>query len=93
MHNLKKNNTPRNLAIATMLECSELLEHFQWKNDDETEKYVQQNKEEIGKELADIANYVFEFSDKIGIDLKKEMLKKIKLNSEKYKKQGKIQNR
>jgi len=89
---LKRYNTPKNLSIAAMIECSELMEHFQWKNDQEIEDYILKNKEAIGGELADVANYIFELSGIIGIDLKEMMIKKIKINSEKYKKKSKISN-
>lgn len=89
-HELKKYNTPKNLSMAIMVECSELMEHFQWKNDKEIRNYIFNKKDVVGGELADIANYIFEFSDIINIDLKATMLKKIRINSKKYKEKGKI---
>lgn len=33
-------HTPKNLAISLTLEASEVLEHFQWKTDEEIKEYI-----------------------------------------------------
>jgi dCTP diphosphatase len=75
---------PKNMAISLILEASELLEHFQWKNKEEVEKYVNESKEEIRDEIADIALYLFELADNLGIDLLDAVEKKISKNEKKY---------
>lgn len=75
---------PKNMAVSLMLEASELLEHFQWKTKEEVEKYVADNKSEIKDEIADIALYLFELADNLGIDLIGAMDEKIKKNAVKY---------
>ncbi|HBU69696.1 MAG TPA: nucleotide pyrophosphohydrolase [Elusimicrobia bacterium] len=75
---------PKNMAISIILEASELLEHFQWKAKQEVEEYVKANKGQIQDEIADIAMYLFELADNMGIDLIKAMDKKLKKNSTKY---------
>lgn len=75
---------PKNMAVSLMLEASELLEHFQWKDKEEVEKYAKGNKEEIQDEIADIALYLFELADNLGIDLLNAMEKKIIKNEKKY---------
>src|SRR3989339_558798 len=75
---------PKNMAISIVLEASELLEHFQWKSKSEVEEYVKANKGQIQDEIADIAMYLFELADNMGIDLIKAMDKKLKKNSTKY---------
>lgn len=75
---------PKNMAVSIILEASELLEHFQWKTKKEVEKYVMQNKAEIKDEIADIALYLFELADNLGISLKSAMEDKIKKNAMKY---------
>jgi len=59
----------KNMAVSIMLEASELLEHFQWKTTEEVEKYAKQNHVEIKDEIADIALYLFELADNLGINL------------------------
>lgn len=74
----------KDMAISLVLEAAEVLEHFQWKSPEEVEKYSEQNKEDLGKELADVAIYLFELADNIGIDLRKTIEQKLKNNAERY---------
>ena len=75
---------PKNMAVSIILEASELLEHFQWKTKKEVEKYIVKNKTEIKDEIADIALYLFELADNLGISLKGAMEGKLKKNEAKY---------
>ena len=75
---------PKNMAISIIIESSELLEHFQWKTKEEVYLYLKSNKDEIKDEIADIAMYLFELADNLGIDLIKAMEQKLKKNSKKY---------
>lgn len=74
----------KNMAVSIVLEASELLEHFQWKTKKEVEQYIKTNKDEIQDEIADVAIYLFELADNLGIDLIKAMEQKLKKNSKKY---------
>jgi NTP pyrophosphatase (non-canonical NTP hydrolase) len=71
-HNLK------DLSIALSIESNELLEQFLWKNPDEA------NIEKIKEELADVFAYSLLLADKLDIDVEEIVLKKIKINAEKY---------
>lgn len=75
---------PKNMAVSIILEASELLEHFQWKSVAEVEKYTKENHTEIKDEIADIALYLFELADNLGIDLIAAMDQKLKKNEIKY---------
>jgi len=75
---------PKNMAISIILEASELLEHFQWKTVEEVEEYAKQNHDEIKDEIADIALYLFELADNLGVDLTSAMEQKLAKNEEKY---------
>jgi NTP pyrophosphatase (non-canonical NTP hydrolase) len=75
---------PKNMAISIILEASELLEHFQWKSKAEAEDHIKKNIVKVEEEIADIALYLFELADNLGIDLLKAMDKKIKENARKY---------
>ncbi|QIB89233.1 nucleotide pyrophosphohydrolase [Pseudomonas aeruginosa] len=77
-------HNPKNLAISISLEASELLEHFQWKTMEESEAYVVQAKEEIADEVADVAAYLIELADNLGIDLQEAILNKLAKNEAKY---------
>ena len=71
--NSKRPQTPRNLAISLALEASEILEHFQWR--DEVKE-----KEELESELADVALYLLELASVTEIDLEEAILKKLEVN-------------
>ncbi len=75
---------PKDLAISLALESSEVLEHFQWKNGDQLQKYLKSHKDEIGDELADVFIYLLELSQNLGVDLCEAAYKKIEKNALKY---------
>ena len=74
--NWKQFHTPEKLAISIRLEAAELLENFQWNNE--------YNLKNVSEELSDILLYCLLMADAVGIDLKKEALKKIEQNRMKY---------
>jgi dCTP diphosphatase len=77
-------HNPKNLAISISVEAAELLEHFQWKTFDESERHSVDSKEEIGDEIADIALYLIELCDNLGIDLESAIHRKLDKNAAKY---------
>lgn len=74
----------KDMAISLVLEAGEVMEHFQWKNQQEIEEYVKTHKEHIGEELADVAAYLFELADNLNIDLGRALEDKLEKNSKKY---------
>lgn len=81
-----KNDTPRSLAISISVEAAELLEHFQWKSDEQIQQSLtsQQIRSEISEELADVLIYCLGFADVLGIDVSEAISKKLLKNGEKY---------
>ncbi|HAL45669.1 MAG: nucleotide pyrophosphohydrolase [Planctomycetes bacterium GWF2_42_9] len=75
---------PKNMSVSIVLEAAELLEHFQWKTRKEAEEYVKEHKQEIQEEIADVAMYIFELADNLGIDLLQAMESKLEKNKKKY---------
>lgn len=69
-------HTPENLAKSISIEAAELLECFQWNNEYDIHA--------VSDEVADIVMYCIMFADKINIDLKKEILRKLDENNKKY---------
>ena len=63
----------RNLAISLTLEAGEVLEHFQW-SENET------HAEDLGEELADVALYLLQIASVAGIDLEQAILQKLDRN-------------
>lgn len=69
----KRPQTPRNLAISLSLEAAEVLEHFQWQDNDD-------NQGELASELADVMLYLLQLADVSGINLEKAVLDKLQVN-------------
>ncbi len=74
----------KDMALSLVLEATEVLEHFQWKSSEEVVDHGKVSKEELSDELADVAMYLFELTDNLGIDLKKAIESKLKKNARKY---------
>ena len=74
----------KDLALSLVLEAAEVLEHFQWKKSGEVEAHGKACKDEIADELADVAMYLFELADNLGIDLPKAIEVKLVKNAKKY---------
>ncbi|MCY3779243.1 MAG: nucleotide pyrophosphohydrolase [Chloroflexi bacterium] len=68
-----KKQTRRNLAISLVLEASEVLEHFQWR--DETDR-----PDELAEELADVMLYLLQLASFSGIDLGQAVMAKLDKN-------------
>jgi len=60
------------------------MEHFQWKNKEEIEKYIETNKIDIGEELADVLYWVLLMSYDLKIDVLDALANKMQKNEEKY---------
>ncbi len=80
----KQFHNPKDVALSLVLEAAEVMEHFQWKNKEEMEKYIVTNKIDIGEELADVFYWVLLMSADLNIDILNALEKKIKKNEEKY---------
>jgi len=80
----KQFHNPKDVALSLVLEATEVMEHFQWKNQKEIETYVETNKNEIGEELADVLYWVLLISHDLGIDILDALENKILKNEEKY---------
>lgn len=73
----------KDMAISIVIEAAELLEHFQWHRRN-TPEYLQEHREEIGEEIADVAIYLIELTDNLGLDLRQIIEDKLKKNAKKY---------
>ena len=77
-------HNPKDCALSLCLEAAEVLEHFQWKNKEEIEKYIKTNKKDIGEELADVLYWVLLMSHDFNIDIGEVFELKMKKNNKKY---------
>lgn len=86
VRNWKQFHNPKDLALSLVLEATEVMEHFQWKSNEETEDYLKnhKHKEGLGEELADVLNYLLLMSHELDINLLDALDKKLRKNEEKY---------
>lgn len=81
----KQFHNHKDMALSLVLEAVEVLEHFQWKASiKDINKHAKHKKADIADELADVAIYLFELSDNLGVDIAKAVEAKLKKNSAKY---------
>ena len=79
-------HTPKNLSMAIAAEAAELMEHFLWKEGQESVDVldVPAKHQEIAEELADIIIYALEFANITKLDVASIIREKMKTNAEKY---------
>jgi len=82
--NWKQFHNPKDVALSLVLEAGEVMEHFQWKNEEEIERYVVNNKAKIGEELADVLYWVLLMSFDLKINILDALNKKMRKNEKKY---------
>ena len=71
----------KNMAISLLVEATELLELFQWTNDN---KLPKKKREEFKGELIDVLYWVLVIAHDLDIDIKKAFERKMKKNRIKY---------
>ena len=69
-------HSPSNLAKSIAIEAGELLECFQW--------YDDYDKDKVLDELADVMNYCIQLALKLDVDIEEVILDKIEKNELKY---------
>ncbi len=77
-------HSPKNFSMALIVECAELVEHFQWLSDEQSKSLSPDTLEEVRLEMADIFIYLIRLADKLDIDLIEAANDKILLNAKKY---------
>ena len=80
----KQFHNPKDVALSLVLEATEVMEHFQWKNKEEMDEYVKTHKGEIAEELADTLYWILLMSHDLNIDILDALEKKISKNESKY---------
>lgn len=82
--NWKQFHNPKDMAISLVLEASEVMEHFQWRNKEEIQEHVNAHRSDIGEELSDVLYWVLLMSHDLGIDIGQEFKRKIAISNKKY---------
>lgn len=77
-------HTPKNLAASLSIEAAEVLEHFQWLTDQQSQDLSPEQREKVALEIADVLLYLLQLSDKLQIDPVEAARRKLALNAAKY---------
>jgi dCTP diphosphatase len=80
----EKFHNPKDLAISLSIESGELLELFQWKNQEDIDIGKDKVAERVKEELADVVIYALSLANATNIDISEAVLGKIKKNEGKY---------
>lgn len=77
-------HSPKNLAMAMIVEAAELVEHFQWMTEQQSRELSPEKHEQVAQEIADTFVYLLRLSDVLGLDMIDAANRKIDLNAKKY---------
>ncbi len=77
-------HSPKNLASALVVEAGELLEHFQWMNEQDSRALAPEKRDAVASELADVLLYLIQLSTALGIDPITAAQSKLGLNELRY---------
>jgi NTP pyrophosphatase (non-canonical NTP hydrolase) len=79
-------HTPKNLAMALMVEAAELAEIFQWMTPEQSQAAGTDSmtQERVADEVADVLLYLLQIADRTGVDLKRAVGRKLVKNARKH---------
>jgi len=77
-------HAPKNLAMALIAECAELVEHFQWLSAEDSAALTEEKRTAVRLELADVLIYLVRIADKLDVDLLEAAREKIAINEKRY---------
>lgn len=80
----KQFHNPKDVSLSLVLEATEVMEHFQWKNADEMQKHLVEHKDDVAEELADVLYWILLMGHDFDIDVLAALQKKIDKNAAKY---------
>ena len=74
----------KNLSMALTVEASELMEHFQWLTEEQSNHLPAEKLREVELELADILIYLLRIANQLDVDLLGVADEKMNINEKKY---------
>lgn len=77
-------HSPKNLAMALIAECAELVEHFQWLTEEQSQELSADKRKAVSLEMADILIYLIRIAERLEIDLIDAANRKIAVNESRY---------
>ncbi|WP_310388472.1 nucleotide pyrophosphohydrolase [Roseateles sp.] len=78
--------TPKNLAMAMVVEAAELVEIFQWLTPEQSQQIQTDpaKHQHLGEEIADVMLYLLQIADHTGVDISAALERKLLLNAIKH---------
>ncbi|MGB0387763.1 MAG: nucleotide pyrophosphohydrolase [Ardenticatenaceae bacterium] len=79
-------HNPKNLAISIAIEAAELMEHFQWLTNEQSQERLRDpdKRAEVAAEVADVLIYALSFAEATNIDLTEAILTKLARNEQRF---------
>ncbi|MEN8177936.1 MAG: nucleotide pyrophosphohydrolase [Pseudomonadota bacterium] len=77
-------HSPKNLSMALIAECAELVEHFQWLTQEQSMNLPAEKLEEVSLEMADILIFLIRCAERLDIDLIDAAYRKLAINESRY---------
>ena len=77
-------HSPKNLAMALSVEVAEVVEHFQWLTQEESNRLDPVKTNKIREEIGDVMIYLVRLADRLGIDPVQAAEEKMRINEKKY---------
>jgi len=77
-------HSPKNLAMAMIVEAAELAEIFQWMSETDSARLNARDQQRAAEEIADVMIYLIRIAERLDIDLFDAVQRKLTLNQEKY---------
>jgi NTP pyrophosphatase (non-canonical NTP hydrolase) len=82
--NWEQFHNPKNLSMAMIAECAELVEHFQWLTPEQSMALDDEKLQLVSLELADILIYLIRCAERLDVDLIEAAYRKIAINEKRY---------
>ncbi len=82
--NWEQFHDPKNLSMALIAECAELVEHFQWLTPEQSMNLPPEKHDEVALEMADILIYLIRCAERLDINLVDAAYRKIEINEARY---------
>lgn len=77
-------HSPKNLAMALTVEASEIIEHFQWLTEEQSNSLSPEKLDQVREEIADVLIYLTRLADRLQIDPLAAAYAKLEVNRGKY---------
>ncbi len=77
-------HSPKNLAMALVVEAAELVEIFQWLTEKDSLNLDARKRQHVEEEIADVLIYLMRIADRLDIDLLAAADRKLNINHQKY---------